>query len=168
MAARKSYRAAQVPADDSGEMSEARRVTVAGVIAIAVDTVLNAGGMWSVVLNMDKTESYKMFAGGLGSSPPHPPLTEMPGADMQMLPALGIALALGLGLALIPHKLWHYTGANDAQRARRRIAAVVAGLGGWYTTWMCIQVLFGFNVVSFILSLVVEWGLFEFKREILR
>jgi hypothetical protein len=111
-----------------------------------------------------------MFTNGLGgaSDTTQPPLVLAPGSDMQMLPDLGLALALGLALSLIPHKLWHFTGHSDAQRTRRRVAAVVAALGGWYTTWMCIQVLLGPGVVSFILSIVVEWGLFEFKREVLR
>jgi hypothetical protein len=67
-----------------------------GIVAIIVDTILNGGGMWSVVLHLDKTESYEMFAKSF----------ELDG-KMSMLPALAISLALGYVLAIAPHQLWH-------------------------------------------------------------
>lgn len=84
-----------------------------------------------------------------------------------MLPALGIALALGLVLSLAPHHLWK-SAAGHEQQTRRRIAAVVAALGGWVTTWLFITTIGLTGVLGFVVSVVIEWLLFEFKREVLR
>lgn len=67
-----------------------------GVLALIADTVLNAGGIWGLVLQLDATESYKMFSQSLQT-----------GEEMRFVPALVIALALGAALAIAPHKLWH-------------------------------------------------------------
>ena len=66
-----------------------------GVAAIAADALLNAGGMWAAVLSIDSTESYKMLSEALAL-----------GDDMRKLPALIIALCLGVALAIAPHMLW--------------------------------------------------------------
>lgn len=68
---------------------------ISGWLAIAADTVTNAGGLWVVVLALDKTASYKMLAQGLGL-----------GESMRLLPALIIALLLGLWLAVEPYRMW--------------------------------------------------------------
>jgi hypothetical protein len=77
-------------------LSGDRRGSVPGIVAIAVDTVLNGGGMWSVVLNLDDTQSYRMFATSLSLD-----------GKMNPLPALAISLGLGFILAIAPHLLWH-------------------------------------------------------------
>lgn len=66
-----------------------------GVAAIVADTLLNAGGMWLWVLNIDSTEPYKMLARSLSL-----------GETMRLIPALVLALALGLALCVAPHYLW--------------------------------------------------------------
>lgn len=66
-----------------------------GWLCIGVDALLNAGGLWKVVLQLDSTESYKMLAQSLGL-----------GGEMRLLPALLIALGLGVWLSLAPHDLW--------------------------------------------------------------
>jgi hypothetical protein len=77
-------------------LSGERRGSIGGIVAILADTVLNGGGMWSVVLNLDNTDSYTMFAKSLNL-----------GEKMNMLPALVISLVLGFVLAVAPHLLWH-------------------------------------------------------------
>ena len=164
MAARtKGYR----PSPDAAPSGDTARVTVSGIIAVSVDTILNAGGMWAVVMNLNNTDSYTMFAKSLDFS--HSLSDPAAGTgEMRMLPALGIALALGYVLSIAPHKLWHRSGFGDAQQTRRRIASVVAAIGGWYTTWLFVQVVAGGGVVQLVVSLLIEWLLFEFKREVLR
>lgn len=66
-----------------------------GWVCIGVDGLINAGGLWNVVLKLDSTESYKMLAQALGL-----------GGEMRLVPALLIALALGVWLSLAPHDLW--------------------------------------------------------------
>jgi hypothetical protein len=66
-----------------------------GWVCIGADGLINAGGLWSVVLKFDKTESYKMLAQSLQL-----------GGEMRLIPALLIALALGVWLSLAPHDLW--------------------------------------------------------------
>lgn len=78
------------------EVLSDRRGSVPGIVAIIVDTVLNGGGMWSVVLNLDDTQSYRMFATSLSLD-----------GKMNPLPALAISLGLGFILAIAPHLLWH-------------------------------------------------------------
>jgi hypothetical protein len=154
VAARKSYAGRAAATDGDGP-----HLTVGGVVSIAIDTVLNAGGMWAVVLNLNGTDSYQMFAKSL----------DFGGGQMRMLPALGIALALGFILAIAPHKLWKSAeGAGQAQHTRRRLASLVAAAGGWYTTWLFVQAVAVGGVAGLVVSLLVEWLLFEFKREVLR
>ena len=157
MAVRKSYAARRAGEEGEAAIGEAKRITLAGIVAIGVDTALNAGGMWTYVLGLDKTDSYEMFVKSLSLS-----------GDMRGLPALGIALALGFVLSVAPHKLWHRMGFGGNQETRRRIAAIVAGLGGWITTWLFVQAIGLGGVVGVVVSLAVEWLLFEFKREALR
>ena len=66
-----------------------------GLTCWAIDALLNAGGLWSIVLKLDNTESYKMLASALSL-----------GEDMRLIPALLIALALGAWLSIAPHDLW--------------------------------------------------------------
>lgn len=156
MAARKGY----APRDGAVERGDGPPLTVNGILAVAVDTVLNGGGMWAVVLNLNDTDSYQMFAKSLNF-----------GAEgqMRMLPALGIALALGFVLSIAPHKLWKSAeSAGHTQRTRRRLASVVAAAGGWYTTWLFIQAVAVGGVAGLVVSVIIEWLLFEFKREALR
>lgn len=67
-----------------------------GWIALGLDTIFNAGGLWTFILNLDKTPSWRMLVESLGMAP-----------DMQRLPALVIALAAGFFLAIAPHKFWN-------------------------------------------------------------
>jgi hypothetical protein len=100
-------------------LASGSQLTVGGVIAIIVDTALNGGGMWSVVLGLNNTDTYDMFHKALELGP-KPLATPAAGeavaaaggavvaaGSMPMLPALGIALALGFVLSIAPHKLWH-------------------------------------------------------------
>jgi hypothetical protein len=66
-----------------------------GVLGLVADTVLNAGGIWPWVLNVDGTEPYKMLAQSLTL-----------GETMRLIPALVLALVLGLVLAIAPQRLW--------------------------------------------------------------
>lgn len=68
-----------------------------GWVAILIDTILNAGGLWAVILNLDNTDSYAMLAKSL----------EVGSGEMRLLPALVIALGVGYLLAIAPHRLWH-------------------------------------------------------------
>jgi hypothetical protein len=164
MAARKSYARRAPAADEGGELADEKRVTVGGIVAIAADTILNAGGMWAVVLGLDRTDSYAMFAlsfsGGAHKA--------SAAGDMRFLPALAIALGLGYLLCIAPHKLWKRSGFGDAQQTRRRLASLVAAAGGWYTTWRFVEVVAVGGWVGLGISLALEWLLFEFKREVLR
>lgn len=152
MATRKGYRTTVA----SSPASPGRRLTLAGIIAIGADTALNAGGMWAVVLNLNDTDTYQMFAKSF----------DFGSTSMRMLPALLIALALGYVLCIAPHKLWHYDG-EQQQQTRRRIAAFVAAAGGWYTTYLFIAAIGVPGLWAYAVSAGCEWLLFEFKREIL-
>lgn len=85
------------------------KLTVGGIVAIAADTILNGGGMWSVVLGLNNTDTYKMFYGGMVG----PTKAAAAGAvvanpgSMPMLVYLAIAIGLGFLLSIAPHKLWH-------------------------------------------------------------
>lgn len=72
------------------------RADIYGWAAIVVDTLLNAGGIWGLVLGLDNTETYAMVSKSLDL-----------GQKMNMLPAMIIALVLGFVLAVAPHRLWH-------------------------------------------------------------
>jgi hypothetical protein len=66
-----------------------------GWIAIVVDTLLNAGGIWPGVLTLDKAPSWIMLKDSLGLD-----------GDLSKLPALIVALVLGYLLSVAPHRLW--------------------------------------------------------------
>jgi hypothetical protein len=127
-----------------------------GLFAFVADTALNAGGMWAAILQLDSTESYKMFATALQL-----------GDDMRMLPALLLALALGAALAWAPQKLWQDPDAEGFM-TRRRAAAVVAQLGGWYTTWAFLAAMLGASLMTFGVSVALEWLMVELKRGLFR
>lgn len=65
-----------------------------GWIAVGIDTVLNAGGMWSYVLKIDDTPSYTMIAVTFNMQP-----------QMATVWALVLALVLGFLLSWGPHRL---------------------------------------------------------------
>lgn len=81
--------------------SGAERWSPLGLASVVIDTLLNGGGMWAFVVDLDKSETYKMLSQGLNL-----------GKDMRLLPALVIALALGFALSIGPHALWN-SPAND-------------------------------------------------------
>lgn len=56
---------------------------------------------------------------------------------------------------------------QDPRVTRRRIASVVAAAGGWYTTWLFITAVGIDGIPGFAVSVIIEWLLFEFKREVL-
>jgi hypothetical protein len=66
-----------------------------GLISLALDTILNAGGLWPIVQNLGKTPSALMLSEALGLSP-----------EMRPLPALFFALLFGFFLSALPHWLW--------------------------------------------------------------
>lgn len=74
--------------------NERRSDDMFGWIAVGVDTLLNAGGMWSYVLKIDDTPSYKMIAITFNMQP-----------QMAAVWALVIALVLGYLLSWGPHRL---------------------------------------------------------------
>lgn len=86
-------------------LARGAKLTVGGVVAVLADTILNGGGMWSVVLGLNNTDTYAMFAGGVSSGVKTS--TAIASQGMPMLPYLVIALTLGFILAVAPHKLWH-------------------------------------------------------------
>lgn len=65
-----------------------------GWVAVAIDTVLNAGGMWAYVLKIDDTPSYKMIAVTFDMQP-----------QMAAVWALVLAVVLGFLLSWGPHRL---------------------------------------------------------------
>lgn len=85
------------------------RLTIGGIVAVLADTLLNGGGMWSVVLGLNNTDTYKMFEGGMRATATTAATTPSPvtTGTMTMLPYLVVALVLGFILAIAPHKLWH-------------------------------------------------------------
>lgn len=76
-------------------LSGERRRDPLGVAAIIGDSIMNGGGMFAFVLQLDGTEQYKMLSAGLGGP-----------AEMRNIPAVVIALVLGFVLAVAPHILW--------------------------------------------------------------
>lgn len=66
-----------------------------GWIAILLDTLLNAGGIWPMVQVLDKAPSWIMLKESMGMD-----------GDMGKLPALVVALILGYLLSVAPHRLW--------------------------------------------------------------
>lgn len=65
-----------------------------GWIAIAVDTLLNAGGMWNYILRVDETPAYKMIAVAFDMQP-----------QIAKVWALVLSLVLGYLLSYGPHRL---------------------------------------------------------------
>jgi hypothetical protein len=59
------------------------------------DTLLNGGGIFPYVLQLDKTPPWQMLVAGLGLD-----------GNLRSLPALVLALAAGLLLSLAPLALW--------------------------------------------------------------
>lgn len=66
-----------------------------GVIAIGIDTLLNAGGIYPYVQNIDQTPTWAMLATTL----------QLQG-DLGNLPALVLSLLLGFLLSALPSWLW--------------------------------------------------------------
>lgn len=65
-----------------------------GWIAVFIDTLLNAGGLWTYVLNVDKTPAYKMLAVAFDMQP-----------QIGKIWALVLSLVLGYLLSYGPHRL---------------------------------------------------------------
>lgn len=65
-----------------------------GWVAVALDTLLNAGGLWPITKRFSATPTWIMLAESLGLEP-----------QMSMLAALIIALVLGFILSALPHRL---------------------------------------------------------------
>jgi hypothetical protein len=74
--------------------NERRSDDLFGWIAVGIDTLLNAGGMWAYVMKIDDTPSYKMIAITFDMQP-----------QMAAVWALVIALVLGYLLSWGPHRL---------------------------------------------------------------
>lgn len=66
-----------------------------GWIAIVVDMLLNAGGIWPGVQTLDKAPTWIMLKEGMGLN-----------GDLSQLPALIVALVLGYLLSVAPHRFW--------------------------------------------------------------
>ena len=66
-----------------------------GYVAILLDTLLNAGGIWPMVQTLDKAPSWIMLKESMGLV-----------GEVGKIPALIVALVLGYLLAVAPHRLW--------------------------------------------------------------
>lgn len=66
-----------------------------GWISIAVDTFLNAGGIWPMVRVLDNAPSWIMLKESMNLQ-----------GEIGQLPALIVALVLGYLLSVAPHRLW--------------------------------------------------------------
>lgn len=66
-----------------------------GWAAIALDTLINAGGLWVYVQALDETEAWGMLSQALQL-----------GQELQKLPSLAIALTIGFLLSYAPFRLW--------------------------------------------------------------
>lgn len=66
-----------------------------GWIAIAADTLLNAGGIWPMVKVLDNAPTWIMLKESM----------QLQG-EIGRLPALIVALVLGYLLSVAPHRLW--------------------------------------------------------------
>ncbi|HJZ48688.1 MAG TPA: hypothetical protein VKE41_16035 [Roseiflexaceae bacterium] len=66
-----------------------------GLIALILDTGLNAGGLWPSVQKFDQTPTAQMLSQALHLSP-----------QMHSVPALFFALLFGFLLSALPHWLW--------------------------------------------------------------
>jgi hypothetical protein len=58
------------------------------------------------------------------------------------------------------------TTIGGVEFTRRRIAAIVVQLLSWYTTYLFIASLGGSGALGVLLSIVLEWLLFEGRREL--
>jgi len=65
-----------------------------GWVAVALDTLLNAGGLWPITKRFSATPTWIMLAEALGLQ-----------AQMSSVAALIIALVLGFILSALPHRL---------------------------------------------------------------
>lgn len=74
--------------------NERRGDDALGWIAVAIDTLLNAGGLWGYVLKIDQTPAYKMLAVAFDMEP-----------EIAKVWALVLSLALGYLLSYGPHRL---------------------------------------------------------------
>lgn len=63
--------------------------------AHGLDTFLNGGGIFPYVLQLDKTPTWQMLVTGLGLE-----------GELRSLPALILALGIGLVISLAPGALW--------------------------------------------------------------
>jgi len=68
-----------------------------GIIAVIVDTLLNAGGLYPYMQRLDKTPTWGMLAVALNLQ-----------GDLRPLPALGFALLIGFLLSAAPSWLWRH------------------------------------------------------------
>jgi hypothetical protein len=66
-----------------------------GVFAVVVDTLVNAGGLWPYIRNIDQTPTWAMFQ-ELGAA----------GGDMNAIVAGFLALMIGYVLAKAPETIW--------------------------------------------------------------
>lgn len=73
----------------------AGRADALGGIAVGVDMLLNAGGLWPYMLRLDKTPTWSMLQTGLGLD-----------GELRKLPALVLALVFGFLLSAGPHWFW--------------------------------------------------------------
>lgn len=66
-----------------------------GIASVMIDTLLNAGGLWPYVLNLNKTAAWAMLGQSLNLD-----------QQLHYIPALIIALAIGFLLSALPFWLW--------------------------------------------------------------
>lgn len=87
---------------------EMKRHEKAGVrwAANMADTLLNGGGLYFLVQNIDNTDVWKMLSEGMGL-----------GAELGHLPALIISLVIGLILSGAPRLLWNQKGRRYGSKA---------------------------------------------------
>ncbi len=75
---------------------EGKGFDLLGGLAVAIDTLLNAGGIWLPILNLNDTPTWKMLADGLSLE-----------SDVSKAAGLVIALFIGFVLSIAPHRLWN-------------------------------------------------------------
>lgn len=75
--------------------SKKDRADAVGWIAIGLDTLLNAGGLWPYAQHLDKTPVWVMLVQSMNLQ-----------GELAKLPALIITLALGYLLSVAPHRFW--------------------------------------------------------------
>lgn len=76
--------------------SRRHRNAVSG-LAVVVDSAINAGGIWPLVLRFEDTPTWRMFATALELDP-----------RFALVPALVVSLALGFWLAAAPERIWRW------------------------------------------------------------